>query len=110
MFKILKNKMFKRNMENFEITLEELKMKQNQDAIIVDVRSNQEFNEGHLPGAINIPYYEIKRNISNFINDKNQEIVVYCQEGVRSKQAYKILKKMNYQKVFNLFKGLDNWI
>ena len=110
MLKKLKNKMFKRNMESFEITLEDMKIKQNQDAIIIDVRSSQEYNEGHLSGAINIPYYEIKRNISKFVKDKTQEIVVYCQEGVRSKQAYKILKKLNYEKVFNLYKGLDNWI
>lgn len=110
MFEKIRNRMFKRNMENYEITLEELKTKQNQGAKVVDVRSSQEYNEGHLAGAINLPYYEIKRNARNIINDKNQEIVVYCQEGVRSKQAYKILKKLQYEIVYNLYKGLDNWI
>ena len=110
MFEKIRNRIFKRNMENYEITLEELKTKQNQGAKVVDVRSSQEYKEGHLLGAINLPYYEIKRNAQNIIKDKNQEIVVYCQEGVRSKQAYKILKKLQYERVYNLYKGLDNWI
>ena len=76
MFEKIRNRMFKRNMENYEITLEELKTKQNQGVKVVDVRSSQEYNEGHLAGAINLPYYEIKRNARNIINDKNQEIVV----------------------------------
>ena len=97
-------------MEDYEINLDELMKKQNQKALIVDVRSSQEYNEWHLPGAINIPYYEIKRDIGNIVKDKNQEIVVYCQEGVRSKQAYKILKNLKYENVFNLYNGLDNWI
>lgn len=109
MFEKIKNKMFKRNMDDYEINMDELKNKQNQGAIIVDVRSSQEYNEGHLIGAINIPYYEIKKNVNNIIKDKGQEIVVYCQEGVRSKQAYKILKKMKYDNVLSLYKGLNNW-
>ncbi|MBR0426753.1 MAG: rhodanese-like domain-containing protein [Clostridia bacterium] len=109
MFEKIRNKMFKRNMESYEINMDELINKQNQGAIIVDVRSSQEYNEGHLLEAINIPYYEIKKTVNNIIKDKAQEIVVYCQEGVRSKQAYKILKKLKYDNVFSLYKGLDNW-
>ena len=110
MFKKIKNKMFKRNMESYEINMDELKNKQNEGAVIVDVRSSQEYNEGHLEGAINLPYYEIKKNANNIIQDKGQEIVVYCQEGVRSKQSYKILKRLQYEKVYSLYRGLENWI
>ena len=109
MFEKIRNKMFKRNMEDYEINMDELKDKQNQGAVIVDVRSSQEYNEGHLEGAINIPYYEIKKVARSIIKDKGQDIVVYCQEGVRSKQAYKILKRLKYDSVFSLYKGLDNW-
>ena len=101
--------MFKRSMDFFDISLEELKLKQNQGAIIIDVRSSQEYLEGHLAGAINIPYYEINRNVYNIIKNRNKEIVVYCQEGVRSKQAFKILRKLKYEKVFNLYGGIENW-
>ena len=109
MFEKIRNKMFKRNMESYEINMDELKDKQNQGAVIIDVRSSQEYNEGHLEGSINIPYYEIKKAARSIIKDKGQDIVVYCKEGVRSKQAYKILKKMKYDNVLSLYKGLNNW-
>ena len=110
MFKLLKKKLFNRNMEYYDVNVEELKEKQVKGAIIVDVRSSQEYLEWHLEGAINIPYYEINRNVYNILKDNNQEIVLYCQSGVRSKQAYKKLIKLQYKNVYNLYKGIDNWL
>lgn len=109
MFKIIKNKILNRNMELYEISMHELEEKQKKGAIIVDVRSSQEYNEGHISEAINIPYYEIKKNVNNVLKNKNQEIVLYCQTGFRSKQAYKKLIKLEYKNVYNLYGGLDNW-
>ena len=110
MLKKLKIKLFKRSMEDYEINIDELKRKQRNGAVIVDVRSSQEFKEGHINGAINIPYYEISKNVTNLLKDKSQEIVLYCEAGVRSKQAYKKLKRFKYIKVFSLFKGIENWL
>lgn len=109
MFKIIKNKILNRNMELYEISMHELEEKQKNGAVIVDVRSSQEYNEGHINEAINIPYYEIKKNVNNVLKNKNQEIVLYCQTGFRSKQAYKKLIKLEYKNVYNLYGGLDNW-
>lgn len=102
--------MFKRNMEYYEINIEELKEKQKNGAEIVDVRSSQEYAEGHFKGAINIPYYQINKNVYNILKDKQQEIVLYCEAGVRSRQAYKKLLKLQYKNVYSLYKGLENWI
>lgn len=102
--------MFKRNMEYYEINIEELKEKQKNGAEIVDVRSSQEYAEGHFKGAINIPYYQINKNVYNILKDKQQEIVLYCEAGVRSKQAYKKLLKLQYKNVYSLYKGLENWV
>ena len=110
MLEKLKIKLFKRSMEDYEINIDELKRKQRNGAVIVDVRSSQEFKEGHINGAINIPYYEINKNVTNLLKDKNQEIVLYCEAGVRSKQAYKKLKRFLYTNVFSLFKGIENWL
>ena len=110
MLEKLKIKLFKRSMEDYEINIDELKSKQRNGAVIIDVRSSQEFKEGHINGAINIPYYEISKNVTNLLKDKNQEIVLYCEAGVRSKQAYKKLKRFKYIKVFSLFKGIENWL
>ena len=73
---------------------------------MIDVRSPQEFKEGHLPGAINIPEYEI-RKVKNEMPKLNQQIVVYCQYGGRSKNAYNMMKKMGYTNVYSLKGGLE---
>ena len=109
MFKLIKNKIFNRNMEGYEINMQELKEKQKNGAIIVDVRSSQEYDEGHINNAINIPYYEIKNKVNNVFKNKNQEIVLYCQTGFRSKQAYKKLIKLKYKNVYDLYGGLEKW-
>lgn len=109
MLKLIKNKIFSRNMDFYEISMQELEEKQKNGAVIIDVRSSQEYDEGHINNAINIPYYEIKKNVNNVLKNKNQEIVLYCQTGFRSKQAYKKLIKLEYKNVYNLFGGLEKW-
>ena len=109
MFKIDFFKRFKRGMEEYEISMKELKKKRLEGAVIIDVRSEQEYSEGHIEGAINIPDYKINNSIENILVDKEKEIVVYCQMGSRSKKAYKKLKGMNYKNVYNLYGGLENW-
>ncbi len=96
-----------RNLQNGDITIEELKGKVLQGAILVDVRSNQEYREGHLQGAINIPDFEIANRVEREIPKKNQLIVLYCQYGGRSKSAMVMMKKMRYTNVYNLYGGLD---
>lgn len=93
-----------------EITLEEAKqlLKENSDAILIDVRSPQEYMENHLNGAILMPLYELKENISYIIKDKSSLIIVYCQYGTRSKKAVQILNKMGYFNVYNIKGGLSN--
>lgn len=97
-----------RSLQNGDITVEELKAKVLQGAILVDVRSNQEYREGHLQGAINIPDFEIANRIQKEIPKKNQLIVVYCQYGGRSKNSMVMMKKMGYTNVYNLYGGLDS--
>lgn len=96
-----------RNLQNGDITIEELKNKVLQGAILLDVRSNQEYREGHLQGAINIPDFEIANRVQREIPKKNQLIVVYCQYGGRSKDASMMMKRMGYTNVYNLNGGLD---
>ena len=98
-----------RSMEKNDITMEELKRMQSQGAIIIDVRSPQEYAEGHIEGAIVIPEYELKIRAKEIIKDKSQLIVVYCPRGFRSKKAQRILKYMGYENVYNLYKGLENY-
>ena len=77
-------------------------------ALLIDVRSKQEYQEGHLLGAINIPEYEIVKRVQREIPRKNQLIVVYCQYGGRSRNVYTIMRKIGYSNIYNLYGGLDN--
>ncbi len=97
-----------RCVDNFEIDYEQLKMKQHSGAMIVDVRSRQEYEEGHIDGAINFPEYEMnKSNCIKILNNKCREIIVYCQNGGRSKNAYRRLKRFGYEYVYNLHGGIE---
>ena len=97
----------KKNVRNIdEITFSELEKIKN-NSLLIDVRSVQEYNEGHLDRAINIPIYNLKEDVYKNITDKNVNIVLYCQTGSRSKKASKILKEMGFNYVYNLKGGLD---
>ena len=61
--------------------------------IVVDVRTKDEYNEGHVKDALNIPYEEIGENVF----DKSKTILVYCKSGKRSKIAYDTLIKNGYK-------------
>lgn len=90
-----------------DIDIKELNalVKQNPDCILLDVRSTQEYKEGHLNGATNIPLYELEKNCN--LQTKDKTIIVYCQSGIRSKKAVRILRKKGYTNLYNLENGLD---
>jgi len=100
-------KRYYRNFRNGDITIQEAQNKVSQGAILIDVRSNQEYKEGHLRGAINIPDFEIINRVQSEIPKKNQSIILYCQYGGRSKNSMDLMKKLGYTNVYNLYGGLD---
>lgn len=93
--------------QNGDITIEELKEKVSQGAMLLDVRSKQEYNEGHLQGAVNVPDFELINRIQKEIPKKNQLIIIYCQYGGRSRNAYMIMRRLGYTNIYNLYGGLD---
>lgn len=90
-----------------EITYDEAIKKVKEGAILIDTRTRQEFLEGHLEGAILMPYYEISRRIENIIPNKDRTIIVYCQNGGRSEKAYEVLKRLGYENVYDLKGGME---
>ena len=76
--------------------------------IILDVREQDEYDEGHVPGAILIPYGEIADRAENELPDKDQLILVYCRSGRRSKIAAEELVKFGYTNVKE-FGGIIDW-
>ena len=79
-----------------------------QDYIIIDARTQEEFDEGHIEGAIMIPEYEIKDKAEKELPDKNALILVYCRSGRRSKIASEELVKLGYTNVKE-FGGIIDW-
>ena len=78
------------------------------DYIILDTREQDEFDEGHIPGAVLIPYTEISDKAEGMIPDKDKLILVYCRSGRRSKIAADSLVSLGYTNVME-FGGIIDW-
>lgn len=79
------------------------------DFVIVDVRSAEEFNTGHLDGALNIPIKSPDFAEQIEALDKSATYLVYCYVGIRSARAMDLMKEKGFEKVFNLEGGLGKW-
>ncbi|TFU16131.1 rhodanese-like domain-containing protein [Thermus tengchongensis] len=73
-------------------------------AVVVDVRTPQEFAEGHVPGAINLPVENVVQWADTLPKDK--PVYLYCRSGNRSRQAAEYLKKKGYTNLYNLEGGI----
>ena len=88
---------------------EAMKMMQEQsDYLIVDVRRPDEFAEGHIAGAVNVPNETIEDEAPEALPDKEQTLLIYCRSGNRSKEASQKLADMGYTKVYE-FGGINTW-
>ena len=83
-------------------------MKKEENYIILDVRTHEEFAAGHIPGAIVVPNETIGTEEIAQLPDKDQLIMVYCRSGNRSKQASDKLVKLGYTNIFE-FGGIIDW-
>ena len=83
-------------------------MRDEKDYIILDARRPDEFAEGHIPGAINVPNEEIGSAEIAELPDKSQLILVYCRSGRRSKEASQKLAELGYTNIVE-FGGILDW-
>lgn len=92
------------------ITAEEAKqiMDSEEGYIILDVRTQEEYDEGHIPGAIVISHEEIAEKAEDVLTDKDQLILVYCRSGRRSKIAAEALVELGYTNIKE-FGGIIDW-
>ena len=92
------------------ITAEEAKkiMDTESEYVILDVRTEEEFAQGHIPGAILIPDYEIREEAESSLPDKDALNLVYCRCGRRSKNAAQILAELGYTNIRE-FGGIIDW-
>ncbi len=81
---------------------------ENEDVVIIDVRSKNEYNTGYIENAINIPVDSIQYKIENIVSDKNKKILLYCRSGARAQEAAKKLASLGYSNVYS-FGGIVDW-
>ena len=75
--------------------------------VILDVRTDGEYRDGHIEGAVNIPVNELEGRLGEL--EKEDETLVYCRTGNRSGTAVGILKENGYEKIFHMNKGITAW-
>ncbi|MEO8447841.1 MAG: rhodanese-like domain-containing protein [bacterium] len=77
--------------------------------VLLDVRTPQEFDSGHLKGATNIDFYNEKfqSDIDEF--DKRKKYLIYCRSGGRSRQAMFLMRDLGFEEVYNLSGGIISW-
>lgn len=81
-----------------------------EDAQIIDVREPAEYATGHMPEAKNIPAGKLVERIGELDKFKDKPIIVCCASGMRSSKACGELKKLGFEKLFNLSGGIDAWL
>ena len=93
-----------------QITQEEAKqiMDTTNGYILLDTRTQEEYDQSHIPGALLIPHTEIAQRAEEELPDKDQVILVYCRSGNRSKQASEVLAELGYTNVKE-FGGINTW-
>lgn len=77
--------------------------------LVLDVRTRREYARGHIPGAVNIPYDELRGRLDELDGDKTAEVVVYCQMGQLAVLAEDVLARAGYTNVRNLEGHMRAW-
>lgn len=92
------------------ITAEEAKKRldSGESIVLLDVRTEEEYLEKHIPGSLLIPLSELEKDIESKLPDKNATLFVYCRSGNRSATASKILVELGYTNVYDLG-GIMDW-
>ena len=86
---------------------EALRLWQNKEAILIDVRTPAEYRDGHIPGVVNIPLDELEKRMGEVPKDK--KVVLICRTGNRSAQGTKRLRSKGFNNVYNSTGGMTTW-
>lgn len=82
----------------------------NNNMVLLDVRTVDEYNEGHIAGAINISHNTVEDNLALLSQYKNKTVVVYCRSGRRAAFAENILRKNGFTKLQHLTGDMNGWL
>lgn len=96
--------------KNGMVSYEELqaKLAKKDNFVLLDVRTKEEFAEGHIAGAVLLPYDQVEQKAASMLPDKDKSIIVYCRSGRRSAIAAESLRGLGYKDVKD-FGGISRW-
>ncbi len=86
-----------------------IRLMNNDDAVVLDVREAADFNNGHIKNAKNIPLSSLKSQLDSLVKDKNTPVLAYCRSGNISGKASRILKSSGFSNVHNIAGGILSW-
>jgi rhodanese-related sulfurtransferase len=89
--------------------VEAIKMINHEKAVVVDVRDDKEFVEGHIINSIHIPLGNVQQRVNELNAHREKPIIVSCRSGARSNAACSMLRKNGFENVFNLKGGIMAW-
>jgi len=89
---------------------EAVRLMNDESTVVVDVRLEKEFKEGHILDSIHIPVGALESRIRELDNSKDKTVILNCQTGMRSKQAGAILKKHGFTTLYSIDGGMNAWI
>ncbi len=93
-----------------DVYLVQDKLDKGEQINLIDVREDNEWNLGRIPTAIHLGKGIIERDIESVVQDREVELVLYCQGGFRSALAAESLKKMGYKNVYSMSGGFSTWV
>jgi phage shock protein E len=87
----------------------EERIRNQDDILILDVRTPEEFASGHVPGARNIPHDQLPSRIAEIVDSKDREVIVYCRSGKRAALAQEVLAEKGFQQITHLEGDMLKW-
>lgn len=82
----------------------------NQGALVIDLRSKESYDAGHIGDARNVPAAELESQADAFKKWRDRTVITYCDTGISGAGAARTLMKLGFTKVFNLDGGLNAWV
>jgi rhodanese-related sulfurtransferase len=80
-----------------------------EDALVLDVREDREFQQGHIANALHIPLAQLNKRLPELEKYRDRTVVTYCRSGQRSNSAAALLRKHGFASVYNLAGGIAAW-
>lgn len=90
-------------------TSQAVRLMNDNDVVVLDVRESKEYSTGHIKDALHIPVTALGKRVTELEKYKSREILAYCRSGNRSNQACRTLNKLGFDKVSNLSGGIMSW-